>query len=274
MERDLFYQEETGNRKRQAPLADRVRPQTLDEFVGQEHIVGKGRILRKMLEEDKLVSLIFWGPPGSGKITLARIIARLARSHFVQFSAVTSGVADVRKVVKEAKVRLGARNRKTILFIDEIHRFNKAQQDAFLPYVEDGTIVLIGATTENPSFEVIGPLLSRVEVFVLKRLTPEELKTIVSRATKNQKEGLGEHKIDIDSRALDLIINSSNGDARVVLNALEIATETTKPDGESLRRIDLKTAEEALQSRVLLYDKAGGGTLQCYFSFYQIYAGL
>lgn len=255
----MFYQEETGNRKRQAPLADRVRPQTLDEFVGQEHIVGKGRILRKMLEEDKLVSLIFWGPPGSGKTTLARIIARLARSHFVQFSAVTSGVADVRKVVKEAKVRLGARNRKTILFIDEIHRFNKAQQDAFLPYVEDGTIVLIGATTENPSFEVIGPLLSRVEVFVLKRLTPEELKTIVSRATKNQKEGLGEHKIDIDSRALDLIINSSNGDARVVLNALEIATETTKPDGENLRRIDLKTAEEALQSRVLLYDKAGGG---------------
>ena len=174
MEENLFYQKKIDKAKKQAPLADRIRPEILDEFVGQEHIIGKGKILRKMLEEDKLVSMIFWGPPGSGKTTLARIVAHLVRSHFVQFSAVTSGVAEVRKVVKEARVRLKVYNQKTILFIDEIHRFNKAQQDAFLPHVEDGTILLIGATTENPSFEVIGPLLSRVKIFVLKRLTLEK----------------------------------------------------------------------------------------------------
>jgi len=221
MEKNLFSQKKTDKAKKQAPLADRIRPETLDEFVGQEHIIGKGKILRKMLEEDKLVSMIFWGPPGSGKTTL-----------FVQFSAVTSGVAEVRKVVKEAKVRLRVYEQKTILFIDEIHRFNKAQQDAFLPHVEDGTILLIGATTENPSFEVIGPLLSRVKIFVLKRLTSDELKKI-------------------------LAIDTCNGDARVVLNALEIAAETSKPNDKGIRHIDIKTAREVLQSRALLYDKAG-----------------
>lgn len=257
MAENLFYQEKRDKIKKQAPLADRIRPETLDEFVGQEHIIGKGKILRKMLEQDKLVSMIFWGPPGSGKTTLARIVAHLVRSHFVQFSAVTSGVAEVRKVVKEARVRLKVYNRKTILFIDEIHRFNKAQQDAFLPHVEDGTIVLIGATTENPSFEVIGPLLSRVKVFVLKRLTSSEIKKILTGAIKNKERGLGRYKIELDSEALHLIIDSSNGDARVVLNALEIATETTKPDGKGICHIDVKTAREVLQSRTLLYDKAG-----------------
>ena len=257
MGESLFCQEERDKAKEQAPLADRIRPETLDEFVGQEHIIGKGKILRKMLEEDKLVSMILWGPPGSGKTTLARIVAHLVRSYFVQFSAVTSGVADVRKVVKEAKTRLRVYNQKTILFVDEIHRFNKAQQDAFLPHVEDGTIVLIGATTENPSFEVIGPLLSRVKVFVLERLTSGEIKKIITRAIRDKERGLGRHKVDIDSEALHLIIDSSNGDARVVLNALEIATETSKPNDKGVRHIDIKTAREVLQSRALLYDKAG-----------------
>ncbi len=253
---NLFYPEEKKI-KPQVPLADRIRPETLDQFVGQEHIVGEGRILRKMIKEDKIVSIIFWGPPGSGKTTLARIIAHLTKSHFVQFSAVASGVADVRKVVKEARARLKAYNRKTILFIDEIHRFNKAQQDAFLPHVEDGTIILIGATTENPSFEVIGPLLSRTRVFTLERLGPEEIKKILDQALKNKKKGLGQYKIKIAPKALDLIIEGSNGDARVALNAVEIGTETNKPDKEGVRYIDLSTAEEALQSKALLYDKAG-----------------
>ncbi len=254
---NLFYPEKEKKIKKQVPLADRIRPETLDQFVGQEHIVGEGRILRKMIKEDKIVSIIFWGPPGSGKTTLARIIAHLTKSHFVQFSAVASGVADVRKVVKEARARLKAYNRKTILFIDEIHRFNKAQQDAFLPHVEDGTIILIGATTENPSFEVIGPLLSRTRVFTLERLGPEEIKKILDQALKNKKKGLGQYKIKIAPKALDLIIEGSNGDARVALNAVEIGTETNKPDKEGVRYIDLSTAEEALQSKALLYDKAG-----------------
>ena len=252
-----LFQPEEKKVKPQVPLADRIRPEALDQFVGQEHIVGEGRILRKMLKEDKLVSIIFWGPPGSGKTTLARIIAHLTKSHFVQFSAVTSGVADVRRVVKEARARLKAYNRKTILFIDEIHRFNKAQQDAFLPHVEDGTIILIGATTENPSFEVIGPLLSRTRIFTLERLGPEEIKKILEQALKDEKKGLGQYKIKLAPKALDLIIEGSNGDARVALNAVEIGAETTRPDKEGVRHIDLNTAEESLQSKALLYDKGG-----------------
>ncbi len=195
MRMDLFHSGEEKDKKREAPLADRIRPQSLDEFVGQQHIVGEGRILQKMIKEGKLASLIFWGPPGSGKTTLARIIAHLTKFCFFQFSAVTSGVADVRKVVKEAQVRLKVYHQRTILFIDEIHRFNKAQQDAFLPHVENGTIILIGATTENPSFEVIGPLLSRTRIFTLERLGSKEIKKILDRAIKDKKEGLGEYKI-------------------------------------------------------------------------------
>ena len=257
MRMDLFSSGEEKDKKREAPLADRIRPQSLGEFVGQEHIIGEGRILQKMIKEDKLASLIFWGPPGSGKTTLARIIAHLTKSCFFQFSAVTSGVADVRKVVKEAQVRLKVYHQRTILFIDEIHRFNKAQQDAFLPHVENGTIILIGATTENPSFEVIGPLLSRTRIFTLERLGPKEIKKILDRAIKDKKEGLGEYKIKIDRKALNLIIDGSNGDARVALNAVEIATETSRPDRNGFRYIRLTEAEEALQSKALLYDKAG-----------------
>jgi putative ATPase len=254
---DLFGRDQEKETKKQAPLADRIRPESLEEFVGQDHIVGEGKILRKMMNKDRLASLIFWGPPGSGKTTLARIIAGNTHSHFVQFSAVASGVADVKRVVKEAQTRLRIYGQKTILFIDEIHRFNKAQQDAFLPYVENGTIILIGATTENPSFELIGPLLSRTRIFTLERLTFEEIKKIIERAIKDKKKGLGQHKIEIGPEALDLIINVSNGDARVALNAVEIATQTSEPNSRGIRNIDLRMAEAALQSKALLYDKAG-----------------
>ena len=254
---NLFGENQGKQTRKQVPLAERIRPETLEDFVGQEHIIGKGKILRKMIENDKLISLIFWGPPGSGKTTLARIIAHLTKSHFVQFSAVTSGIADVKKVVKEAKTRLKIYNQRTILFIDEIHRFNKTQQDTFLPHVEDGTITLIGATTENPSFEVIGPLLSRTRIFTLKRLTPPEIKKILNRAIKDKNKGLGQYKIKISPQALDLIIEGSNGDARIALNAVEVAVETTHPDKEGIHYINLKTAEEALQSKALLYDRAG-----------------
>jgi len=257
MNMDLFAEDQRKQVKKQVPLADRIRPRTLEDFVGQEHIVGKGRILRKMIDNDKLISLILWGPPGSGKTTLARIIAHLTKSHFIQFSAVTSGIADVKRVIREAKNRLRIYNQRTILFIDEIHRFNKTQQDTFLPHVEDGTITLIGATTENPSFEVIGPLLSRTRIFTLKRLTPPEIKKILNRAIKDKDEGLGQYKIKISPQALDLIIQGSNGDARIALNAVEVAVETTHPDKEGVHYINLKTAEEALQSKALLYDRAG-----------------
>ena len=254
---ELFPQDQKKGKRGQPPLAERIRPRTLDEFVGQEHIVGKGRLLRKMIEEDKLTSLIFWGPPGSGKTTLAYIIAHLTKSHFTQFSAVTSGVAEVRRVVKEAQARLKLYGQKTILFIDEIHRFNKAQQDAFLPHVENGTIILIGATTENPSFEVIGPLLSRTRVFTLKRLSFEEIKRILDRAIRDEEKGLGKFKVKIEPEALRFLIEGSNGDARVALNAMEIAVNTAKPDEKGRCHVDLKAIEEALQSKALLYDKAG-----------------
>jgi len=254
---NLFSESQGEQIKKQAPLADRIRPETLEDFVGQEHIIGEGKILRGMIEKDKLVSLILWGPPGSGKTTLARIVAHLTKSHFVQFSAVTSGIADVKKVIKEAKVRLKIYNQRTIFFIDEIHHFNKTQQDAFLPYVENGTIILIGATTENPSFEVIGSLLSRTRIFTLKRLTSPEIKKILNRAIKDKSKGLGQYKIKISPSALDLIMEGSNGDARIALNAVEVAVETTAADEEGIHCINLKTAEQALQSKALLYDRAG-----------------
>jgi putative ATPase len=239
------------------PLAARMRPQNFAEFVGQEHLVGEGRVLRKCIEVDRLPSLIFWGPPGSGKTTLAYVIASVAKSHFTPLSAVTSGVSDLRRAIDEAKHRLKLTGQRTILFIDEIHRFNKSQQDAILPFVENGDVVLIGATTENPSFEVIAPLLSRCRVFTLNSLTDDNIRSIVQRAIKNEERGLGKFKVELEEDALKHLVVMANGDARTALNALEMATEATQPDAEGYRRLNLTTIEEALQHRALLYDKSG-----------------
>jgi putative ATPase len=236
-----------------APLAARMRPRTLEEFVGQPHILGPGKALRELIEKDEIGSLILWGPPGTGKTTMARIIAERTRAVFVQFSAVTEGVARVREIIREAEVRLRATGRRTILFCDEIHRFNKAQQDAFLPHVEAGTISLIGATTENPSFEVIGALLSRSRVFVLQQLAPDDLRMILERALVDRERGLGDLDLSMDAGALDLIAVEADGDARRALNALETASSLVDAQG----RITQETAREALQLRFARYDKAG-----------------
>jgi len=239
------------------PLAARMRPHNFDEFVGQEHIVGTGRVLRKSIEADQLPSMILWGPPGSGKTTLGYVIANVTKSHFSPLSAVNAGVADLRRIVNEARRRRRLTGQRTILFIDEIHRFNKTQQDVILPYVENGVVILISATTENPSFEVISALLSRCRVFSLNSLTDAEVRLIVERAIKDEDRGLGKFNVALDEDALKHLVIMSNGDARVALNALEMATQATTPDADGYRRLSLKTIEEALQHRALLYDKAG-----------------
>jgi putative ATPase len=254
---DLFQHAGEGQLEREAPLAARMRPRSFAEFVGQEHIMGESHVLRKSIEADQLPSIIFWGPPGSGKTTLAYIIASVTKSHFSPISAVASGVADLRRIVEEAKERRGLYQQRTILFIDEIHRFNKAQQDAILPYVENGTVTLIGATTENPSFEVISPLLSRCRVFTLNALIEEQVRLIVQQALEDKERGLGNMKAELDDDALDLLLVMSNGDARVALNALELAATTTPPSDNGKRHVKLGDIEDALQHRALLYDKAG-----------------
>ena len=238
-----------------APLAARMRPQTIDEYVGQSDIVAPGRALRRAIESDSVPSMILWGPPGTGKTTLAEIVARGTGAHFAQLSAVSAGVADLRKVVAEAQARKKAGQR-SVLFIDEIHRFNKAQQDAVLPYVEDGTITLIGATTENPSFEVNSALLSRARVFVLKALSDDEIATIVDRALTDAHRGLGNARIDIDADAREALVGYANGDARTALNALEFAASTA-PERDGARTIDRSLVMEALQRRGTSYDKTG-----------------
>ena len=243
--------------RREAPLADRMRSRTFDEFFGQEKIVGPGTLLRRAIENDELFSIIFWGPPGSGKTTLARVIAELTKSRFEQMSAVTSGIGDLRKVIEEAEKQRSFHNERTILFVDEIHRWNKAQQDAFLSVVESGLITLIGATTENPSFEVIAPLLSRTRVFVLERLGVSELSKIVKQALKDKVRGLGKEKIQIVAKAMDLLLEASNGDARTVLNALEIASKAARKDKQGIKHISLVDVEDALQHKALQYDKKG-----------------
>jgi len=231
------------------PLADRIRPDCLDDFLGQEEIIGEGKLLKQAIESDKLPSIIFWGPPGSGKTTLAYIIAKQTKSEFKRMSAVSSGIKDLREIVKQAEAnkRLGKR---TILFIDEIHRWNKAQQDALLPHIEQGLITLIGATTENPSFEVIGSLLSRCRVFVLKQLNKSQISEIIKRALKDREKGLGKLDIKIDNEIIDMISEMSNGDARIALNVLEYASSISN-------EITLDLVKDAFQKSNLFYDKNG-----------------
>ncbi len=240
-----------------APLAERMRPRRLEEFVGQGHLLGSGKFLRRMLESGRIFSIILWGPPGSGKTTLARMIAQYTRGHFVQFSAVLSGVKEIREVVKAAEERLGTDDQKTILFVDEIHRFNKAQQDAFLPHLERGIITLIGATTENPSFEVIAPLLSRSKVLVLKRLSEAEVEEIVRRAREDTERGLGQDPVRVANEALELLKAQADGDARLALNTLEQARSLASRDEGGTFQITLEVMEEAIQKKALQYDKAG-----------------
>lgn len=250
---DLFEAHRKEQLASRAPLATRMRPRALDDLVGQQHVIGEGTLLRKAIEADRLSSLILWGPPGAGKTTLARIIARTTRADFVSVSAVTSGVADLRKAIAEAQDRLGMNGQRTVLFIDEIHRFNKAQQDAILPHVEDGTVILIGATTENPSFEVNAPLLSRSRVITLRSLSDEDIKVIVTRALGDREHGLGNDNLAIDDDALDFLANMANGDARFALNTLEFAATGVGND----RTITLSLAQEAAQRRAATYDKSG-----------------
>jgi putative ATPase len=243
-----------------APLAERMRPRTVAEFTGQEHLLGEGRILRRMIESDSLSSLIFWGPPGCGKTTLAHVIARETKSHFIFFSAILSGIKEIREIFREAE-GYALRGQRTILFVDEIHRFNKSQQDAFLPYVEKGVVTIIGATTENPSFEVIAPLLSRCRVLTLQPLKPAVIRELLKQALGDGERGLGRLDLGIDDQALEFLAEQAGGDARIALNTLEVsarlvaATTPGIPDRE--RRITLELAQEALQKKALLYDKGG-----------------
>ena len=257
MNMDMFEQQAEEQKMQEAPLATKMRPTSLATFVGQEHIIGPGRVLRKAIESGKIPSIILWGPPGCGKTTLAYIVANDTDSHFSPVSAVSASVADLRRIIEEAKGRRQMNMQRTILFIDEIHRFNKTQQDAVLPYVEDGTITLIGATTENPSFEVTSPLLSRCRVIPLKPLTEEELTVILTRALKDSLRGLGSLNVEVDNDAWGHLITMSSNDARIALNTLEIAAMSTPPDEEGKRHVTLPTVEDALQHRALAYDKAG-----------------
>ncbi|TDI74488.1 MAG: AAA family ATPase [Bacteroidetes bacterium] len=256
---DLFDTAADKLRFERAPLADRMRPRTLDEYVGQSHILGSGRLLRRAIEADRLSSILLFGPPGTGKTTLARIIANTTKAHFVTLNAVLSGVKDIRGAIAEATDRLKHHGQRTILFIDEVHRFNKAQQDALLPHVENGTVTLIGATTENPYFEVIKALVSRSRVFELKSLTESDLLAVAEQALANTERGFGKLNVSVDKNALDHLVHTSNGDARSLLNALELAVETT-PESENTdatRHITLQIAEESIQKRAVLYDREG-----------------
>ena len=239
------------------PLAARMRPEKLEEVVGQDAIIGKGKLLRRSIEADQLGSLIFYGPPGTGKTSLAYVIAKMTKANFVRMNAVTSGVADLRQVVKDAQERLGYYQQGTILFIDEIHRFNKAQQDALLPSVEEGKIVLIGATTLNPFFSVNAALLSRSRLFRLESLLDKDIIMLLERALNDKEKGLGSYRVEASAEALAHLAKSARGDARLALNGLELAVLSTLPDTNGVRVIDLKAAEESIQERAVIYDKDG-----------------
>ena len=254
---DLFTFMEKKNRDSESPLASRMRPSSLDEVVGQEHIIGKDKLLYRAIKADRISSVIFYGPPGTGKTTLAKVIAATTKSEFKQINATSAGKKDMEEVVEEAKKNFGGYGKRTILFIDEIHRFNKGQQDYLLPFVEDGTIILIGATTENPYFEVNGALLSRSHIFELKPLSNDNIKQLLLRAVNDPEKGMGSFKAVIDDDALEFLSEMSNGDARTALNALELGVLTTERKDDGYIHIDLNTAEECIQKRVLKYDKDG-----------------
>jgi putative ATPase len=255
---DLFDHAMQKRLSQEAPLAARMRPQSLSEYIGQTHIVGEGKLLRRAIQSDRLFSsIIFWGPPGTGKTTLAQIIANTTQSHFETMSAVLAGVPELRRVIKDAQERRRLYQKRTILFVDEVHRWNKAQQDALLPHVENGLLILIGATTDNPYFEVIKALVSRSRIFQLIPLSVEEMSQVMQRALTDTEQGYGNRSIILDADARDHLIDSANGDARNVLNAIELAVESTNPNPDGSIHISLEIAQESIQRRAVLYDKDG-----------------
>ena len=255
--RNMFDSQWENNANDFIPLSTRMRPQSFDDFLGQQHIIGENKVLRRTIEIGEIPSIILWGPPGSGKTTLANLIAKHTKSQFISISAVTSGVPEVRKLIGHAQVIKREQNCKTILFIDEIHRFNKAQQHVILPHIENGTITLIGATTENPSFEIISPLLSRTRVFTLESLTLPDLRNLIFNALNDHINGLSHLNVQIEEKAIEFLINMANGDARIILNALELSSIGTKPDKDGVRTVTLETMEQAFQTKTLNYDRDG-----------------
>lgn len=254
---DLFDHAQAAKGGAEAPLAARMRPRKLSEVVGQQHLVGPGKLLRRMIEADRVPSLLFYGPPGTGKTTLARVVAESTRAHFEQLNAVAAGVADVRRVLSEAEERRKLHGQRTILFIDELHRFNKAQQDALLKAVEEGLVTFIGATTENPFFSVTGPLLSRARLFRLEPLAPEDQQELARRALADPEQGLGKCRVEMEPEALEHLVQTADGDARALLSALELAVLSTPPGPDGVIRIDRQAAAESSQRRILRYDREG-----------------
>lgn len=254
---DLFDYMRENTMEKESPLASRLRPRTLDEVVGQQHIIGKDKLLYRAIKADKLGSVIFYGPPGTGKTTLAKVIANTTQADFKQINATVAGKKDMEEVVTEAKNNMGMYGRRTILFVDEIHRFNKGQQDYLLPFVEDGTLTLIGATTENPYFEVNGALLSRSRIFELKPLEKDDIKQLIYRAVTDSERGMGTYRVKIEEDAADFLADTANGDARAALNAVELGVLTTERSEDGLIHIDLAAAQECIRKRAVRYDKDG-----------------